>query len=383
MNNIYLNGVRIAALNEGGGTAYYLTDQVDSVSTVLDEDGKTLSRIQYQPYGETFVHKGDTDFSPKYNSQELDKETNFYFYNARYYDPAIARFTSADTVIDGQWDTQGWNRYSYVKGNPIRYKDPTGHSGRAKLPDPVPQSKNEGKGELKDTPAQRTPQGQVGNENEPKKGTDNTGIAIGRGVSSKDNNYNEVSKLIHLGLDILGFIPGAGVIFDGINTAYYAAEVLLGVGEATWGDVAMSGIAMIPGIGDAAAGAKIGRKIAKEALEHVDDAGKVAEGLRKGGKPHKHHSCPKFLCGENDHTIEIPEQMHKDLHRDLNDFLEKKTDDLGESMRPKRGNSGQDIRERFSPQERYDAIRDFYEENKNKYPEVHEHFQKLEPGTIK
>ncbi|MFB5652892.1 RHS repeat-associated core domain-containing protein, partial [Leptospira wolffii] len=60
-------------------------------------------------------------------SQELDRETNFYFYNARYYDPQIGRFTSADTMIDGARSTQGWNRFSYVAGNPIRYKDPTGH----------------------------------------------------------------------------------------------------------------------------------------------------------------------------------------------------------------------------------------------------------------
>uniref|UniRef100_UPI00046C5E24 hypothetical protein n=1 Tax=Leptospira kirschneri TaxID=29507 RepID=UPI00046C5E24 len=41
--------------------------------------------------------------------------------------PGIARFTSADTLIDGELDTQGWNRFSYVKGNPIGAKDPTGH----------------------------------------------------------------------------------------------------------------------------------------------------------------------------------------------------------------------------------------------------------------
>lgn len=49
------------------------------------------------------------------------------FNNGRYCDPAIARFVSADNVIDGELDTQGWNAFSYVKGNPIRYEDPTGH----------------------------------------------------------------------------------------------------------------------------------------------------------------------------------------------------------------------------------------------------------------
>ncbi|MDI7237873.1 RHS repeat-associated core domain-containing protein [Leptospira santarosai] len=130
VNNVYLNGVRIAAMNEAGALAYYLTDQVDSVSHVLDDEGNTLSQIQYQPYGETFVQRGDLNFSPKYNSQELDRESGFYFYNARYYDPGIARFTSADTIIDGEFDTQGWNRFSYVKGNPIGAKDPTGHLGQ-------------------------------------------------------------------------------------------------------------------------------------------------------------------------------------------------------------------------------------------------------------
>ena len=69
----------------------------------------------------------NANFAPKYNSQELDKESQFYYFNARHYDPELARFVSADTVVDGNNAHSSWNRYMYVHGNPIMYKDPTGH----------------------------------------------------------------------------------------------------------------------------------------------------------------------------------------------------------------------------------------------------------------
>jgi RHS repeat-associated protein len=93
----------------------------------MDETGAAISRSEYLPYGEAWVQTGDKGYAPKYNGQELDGESDFYYYNARHYDPQIGRFISADTVVDGATTSAGWNRYMYVHGNPVMYKDPSGH----------------------------------------------------------------------------------------------------------------------------------------------------------------------------------------------------------------------------------------------------------------
>ncbi|TGK61514.1 hypothetical protein EHQ27_05910 [Leptospira wolffii] len=54
----------------------------------------------------------------------MDQENGFYLYNACYYDASIARFLTPDSIVDGVEDTQGWNRLSYMRGNPINAKDP-------------------------------------------------------------------------------------------------------------------------------------------------------------------------------------------------------------------------------------------------------------------
>jgi len=131
VNNVYVNGARVAALKPDGEARYYLTDQVDSVKVVLDDEGNAITRFEYLPYGEEWITETEEgieeEHNPKFNGQELDKETGYYYYNARHYDPGISRFVTADNVIDGEYSTQGWNRYMYCHGNPIIYKDPTGH----------------------------------------------------------------------------------------------------------------------------------------------------------------------------------------------------------------------------------------------------------------
>jgi hypothetical protein len=84
VNNVYLNGVRIAAVLPNGSARYYLADQVDSVKVVVDDSGLPITRFEYLPYGETWFTEEKTgleeEHNPKFNSQELDKETGYYFY---------------------------------------------------------------------------------------------------------------------------------------------------------------------------------------------------------------------------------------------------------------------------------------------------------------
>jgi len=45
----------------------------------------------------------------------------------RYYDPLIGHFTQPDTIIPNPTNPQDFNRYSYVRNNPVNFNDPTGH----------------------------------------------------------------------------------------------------------------------------------------------------------------------------------------------------------------------------------------------------------------
>ncbi len=53
--------------------------------------------------------------------------TQLLYYGARYYDPLLGRFISADTVVPGASNPQALNRYAYVLNNPLKYTDPTGN----------------------------------------------------------------------------------------------------------------------------------------------------------------------------------------------------------------------------------------------------------------
>ena len=65
--------------------------------------------------------------SLRFTGQREDDTIGLYFYNARYYNPALGRFSQPDTIVPNPGNPGSLNRYSYVLNNPLRYTDPTGH----------------------------------------------------------------------------------------------------------------------------------------------------------------------------------------------------------------------------------------------------------------
>jgi len=103
--------------------------------------------VEYLPFGEVWIEETDpaTGYIPfRFTSKELDEETGLYYHGARYYEPTISRWMSADPAGFAlvspmeRGDEGGWkpkasysiieavNWYAYVSNNPVIYVDPTG-----------------------------------------------------------------------------------------------------------------------------------------------------------------------------------------------------------------------------------------------------------------
>ncbi len=107
--------------------AYLLfSDHLGSTSVVMDAGGQIVEKGFYMPWGGERGDQGITTTDYGYTGQM--REGDIYYYNARWYDPAIGRFMQADTIVHmASQGTQAFDRYAYVNNNPLRYTDPSGN----------------------------------------------------------------------------------------------------------------------------------------------------------------------------------------------------------------------------------------------------------------
>jgi RHS repeat-associated protein len=123
----YYHGDQGVAMRQGDVVYYLHSDHLGSTSLTTDISGTVVAETRYLPYGEEHWITGTlvTDFT--FTGQRAERGFGLMDYNARYYDPWLGRFVSADTLVPDYANPQALNRYSYVLGNPLRFTDPSGH----------------------------------------------------------------------------------------------------------------------------------------------------------------------------------------------------------------------------------------------------------------
>ncbi|QQS40023.1 MAG: RHS repeat-associated core domain-containing protein [Acidobacteriota bacterium] len=117
---------------------YTSTDALGSVRLLTDENGSVVSRRDFMPFGEelpddvnyrknTLGYVGD-DVRQHFTGYLKDDETGLDFAEARMYNSQHGRFTAVDPLLASGKSAlpQTFNRYGYVRNNPIDRTDPNG-----------------------------------------------------------------------------------------------------------------------------------------------------------------------------------------------------------------------------------------------------------------
>ncbi|MHB1077671.1 toxin TcdB middle/N-terminal domain-containing protein [Thiobacillus sp.] len=111
-------------------TRYFHSDAQGSITAVTDSAGTVLTRFRYDPWGkQTLVSGSNTGIGATrqgHTGHEM-LDGGLTHMNGRLFDPVLARFVSADPIVQELDNLQNLNRYSYVLNNPLFYTDPSGY----------------------------------------------------------------------------------------------------------------------------------------------------------------------------------------------------------------------------------------------------------------
>ena len=118
--------------NAGTTIYFYALNLQGDVVALLNSFGNVVAKYQYDPWGAVTVTTYNSNpignINPlRYRGYYYDSETELYYLQSRYYDPAIGRFINADVFTTT--DADGFlscNMFAYCENDPVNRSDPTG-----------------------------------------------------------------------------------------------------------------------------------------------------------------------------------------------------------------------------------------------------------------
>lgn len=128
---IYVGG-RLLATRGPTGVTWTHVDALGSPVAVTDGTGSVVERRRFEPYGAELG--GQVEDGPGYTGHVSDSATGLSYMQQRYMDPQLGVFLSVDPVTAYEQPVGQFNRYRYANGNPYKFTDPDGRSGKPILP---------------------------------------------------------------------------------------------------------------------------------------------------------------------------------------------------------------------------------------------------------
>jgi len=111
------------------GTYYLHQDHLHSTIFQTDSEGNVTASLTYLPDGQILTAGQPDTVRHKYTGKEWDADLGLYYFGARYYDPVLSRFLTADDRLGGPPGGRDiLVRYAFAGNDPINNFDPTGHA---------------------------------------------------------------------------------------------------------------------------------------------------------------------------------------------------------------------------------------------------------------
>ncbi len=118
---------------------WILVDHLGSTDVIVDQNS-VKEHFSFDPWGErrtpyfwssysqqTKENFDNVDTHKGFTGHEMVDPMGVIHMNARIYDARLGRFLQADPVLPNPTDLQDFNRYSYVRNNPLNLTDPSGN----------------------------------------------------------------------------------------------------------------------------------------------------------------------------------------------------------------------------------------------------------------
>jgi RHS repeat-associated protein len=120
---------RMLSLNHASeGRQFYHFDALGSTVNLSKPDASLQARYQYDAWGNFRTESGSSFNAYTFTGHEKDRETDLFYFKARYYDPDTGRFLTQDAYLGESETPPSLHRYLYAYSNPIVYIDLTGYN---------------------------------------------------------------------------------------------------------------------------------------------------------------------------------------------------------------------------------------------------------------